>query len=183
MNENDSGSLGEPDLSDPFAALEPGDYGTDVCVRRDDIAAEFHNEDIELVRAYVDEHQDLRRVSDDSFVRNVVVDAPDDAAFIKRMLVDIPSDATEDTLMASALFHGAIPSSFVRLDGPSGKNVVTRIMTLDIETNKIDMLVSLGKAVQNQEGIDIAMIESALDNLAGLEDVEGIEQYIQQNLL
>jgi len=99
------------------------------------------------------------------------------------MLIDIPSEATEDIVMVSALLHGSIPSSFVRLDEPNGKNIVTRIMALNVETNKIDMLVSLGKAVQHQEGIDIRMIESALDNLTDLEDVEGIERYIQQNLL
>lgn len=180
--ENTGSSLSDPGFSDPFAALKPGDYGTDVCVHREDIAAEFHNEDIELVRVYVDESGDLRRVSDDSFVRNVVVDAPDDATFVKRMLMDIPPDATEDDLMTSALLHDAIPPSFVRLGGPNSKNVVSRVMALNVETNKIDMLVSLGKAVQSQEGIDSTMIESALENLAGLEGVDGIEQYIEQNL-
>ena len=181
--EDSGGSPSEPDLSDPFAALNPGDYGTDVCVGREDIAAEFHNEDIELVRVYIDKHQDLRRVSDDSFVRNVVVDAPDDIEFMKRMLVDIPSDATEDTLMASALLHGAIPPSFVRLDEPDGENVVSRVLELDVETNKVNLLVSLGDAAQHEDGLDLHTIESALDNLADLEDIEGIEQYIQQNLL
>ena len=175
---------GDLPLSDSFAVLKPGDYGVDACVARDDIAPEFHNEDLQAVRVYIDEEWNLRRVSDDSFVRNIVTDSPDDEmAFIKRMLAEIPPGAADDDLLVSALLHSAIPPEFVRLDDLNGENVVSRVLDLDVETNKIDLLVSLGDAAQHEDGLDPYTIESALDSLADLEDVDGIDRYIEQNLL
>jgi|GEM_PF-1563611 hypothetical protein len=172
------------DLSDPFAVLSPGDYGVDACVAREDIAAEFRNEDLRGVRVYVDEDRNLRRVADDTFVRNVVTRAGDDEqAVIEGMLADIPPDTDDETVMISALLHGAVPPSFVRLDAPDGENVVSRVLELDIETNKVDLLVSLGEAARYGEGLDTQTIESALDNLADLDDTEAVDAYIRENLL
>lgn len=42
-------------LADPFASLDTGAYGADVCVHRDDISQEFTNEDLHLVRVDIDE--------------------------------------------------------------------------------------------------------------------------------
>lgn len=171
-------------MADPFEPLERGAYGAEAAVRRADIADEFRNEDLELVRVYVDEDRDLRRVEDDSFVRNVVTDDPDDrAAVVRRMLADVPADAAENDLMVSALVHEAIPPSFVRLDEPDGANVVTRVMNLDVDTNKVELLISLGRAAQHGDGMDVVTIESALDELAGLEDSDGVDRWIEQNLL
>lgn len=181
--ENSGGSPSEPDLSDPFVALDPGDYGTDVRVHREDIATEFHNEDLRLVRVYRDDQENLRRVEGGGFVRNVVVDPENDEALIRGMLAEIPPNADDNNLLVSALLHGAIPSSFIRLDDPDGENVVSRVLNLDVETNKVDLLVSLGDAAQHEDGLDRHTIESALDNLADLENVNGIDRYIEQNLL
>lgn len=181
--ENSGSSPSEPDLSDPFAALDPGDYGTDVCVHRKDIAPEFHNEDLRLVRIYRDGQGNLRRVEGGGFVRNVVVDPENDEAFVRGMLAEIPPNADNDDLLVSALLHSAIPSSFVRLDDSDGENVVSRVLDLNVETNKIDLLVSLGDAAQHEDKLDPHVIESALDSLADLEDVDGIDRYIEQNLL
>lgn len=171
-------------LSDPFAALAAGEYGVDACVSREDIAAEFRNEDLQLVRVYVDEERNLRRVADDSFVRNVVdADLADDEAVIQAQLANIPADATDDDLMVSALLHGAIPPSFVRLDDPDDETVVSRVLDLDVETNKVDLLISLGRAAQHEDGMDPATIEGALASLADLEAVDGIEGWIEANLL
>lgn len=42
-------------VSDPFASLGVGEYGTDVGVHPNDIEPEFKNEDFQLVRVYVDD--------------------------------------------------------------------------------------------------------------------------------
>lgn len=171
-------------LSDPFAALEPGEYGTDVCVSPDDIAAEFRNEDLELLRVYVDEDRNLRRVSDDTFVRNVVVDAPDDnQAFVKAMLADVPSEVDKTDQMVSALLNDPIPPAFVRADSPDDETVVSRVLAFDVDTNKIELLVSLGRAVAHDDEMDAGTVESALDALADLEDPKQIERYIETQLL
>ncbi|WP_236044567.1 hypothetical protein [Haloarcula salinisoli] len=171
------------DLSDPFAVFSPGDYGVDACVAREDIGEKFRNEDLRLVRVYVDDDRNLRRVADDTFVRNVVLEAGDEDAIIEGMLADIPPAADDEDLMISALLHGAVPPSFVRLDEPDGENVVSRVLELDIETNKAELLVSLGEAARHDGGLDTQTIESALDNLAELDDTEAVDAYIRENLL
>lgn len=174
----------ELELSDPFAVLSPGDYGVDACIAREDIGEKFRNDELRSVRVYVDDDRNLRRVADDTFVRNVVTEAGDDEqAVIKGMLADIPPDADDKELMISALLHGAVPPSFVRLDDSDGENVISRVLGLDIETNKAEFLVSLGEAARHTEGLDTRTIESALDNLADLDDTEAVDQYIEQNLL
>jgi len=172
-------------LSDPFAALSPGEYGTDVCVYRDDIESTFSDQNVHLVRVRVDGAGNLRRISDDSFVRNIVTETFDDEhETIGAMLSEIPIDAQQDELMVSALLHEAIPSEFVRLDDPDGENVVTKVMNLDVEINTVDLLVSLGKALKqgSLSAEDVEMAEQAVDNLSTLEDVDGIDTWIQQNL-
>jgi hypothetical protein len=185
-SEDISESNQELQLSDPFAALETGAQGTDVCVRREDIAAEFRNEDLHLVRVYIDENRDLRRLDDDTFVRNVVdEELADHRAVIEAQLADIPPDATEGDLMVSALLHSAIPPAFVRLDSPNGETVASRVMDLDVDTNKQELLISLGRAVQHENGSTAALqtVEQALDKLTELEGVEGVDDWIEANLL
>lgn len=171
-------------LSDPFAVLSPGEYGIDACITREDIGGKFRNDELRTVRVYVDDDWNLRRVEDDTFVRNVVFEAGgDEQAVIKGMLADIPPDADDEKLMISALLHGAVPPSFVRLDAPDGENVVSRVLELDIKTNKVELLVSLGEAAQHGEELDTQTIESALDNLADLGDTEAADAYVRENLL
>ncbi|WP_226039708.1 hypothetical protein [Natrinema sp. DC36] len=181
---SDDGSAG---LSDPFAALDSGEFGADVCVYRDDIREEFRNEDLQLVRVRVDDRGDLRRLEDDTFVRNVVEDnSGGKADVIGRMLDDIPADATRDEQMVSALLHESIPPSFVCLEEPEGQNVVTKVTNLDVETDKHDLLVSLGRVADLEEfheDEDLEMMCNALDKIADLEDVDGIEKTLEDWLV
>lgn len=181
----DDGPSSAAGVSDPFAALDAGEFGAEVGVHVDDIAEEFVNEDLELVRVYVDEDRNLRRVDTDTFVRNVVDDADSDIEMMKGMLGDVPPDANQADQLASALFHEAIPPSFVRLDSPDDENVVTRVMDLDVEMNKYDLLLSLGAAASGDgfTNDDLETMEQALDNLADLEDVDGVERLIEERLL
>jgi hypothetical protein len=117
-------------------------------------------------------------------VRNVVTDARgDETAIIEGMLADIPVDADPDRLMVSALFHGAIPPAFVQCDDPDDATVVSRVLGLNIETDKVALLVSLGRAAQHGDGMDVETIESALDTLADFDDPEIVDAYIRENLL
>ncbi|MCU4802741.1 hypothetical protein OB920_20475 [Halobacteria archaeon HArc-gm2] len=172
-------------LADPFAALDRGEYGADVCVHRDDISRAFPNEDLHLVRVRIDENGDLRRLDGDAFVRNVVDDPGDDAAFVKRMLADVPADATGGDTMVSALLHESVPTEFVRLEDPDDENVVSRVMDLDVDASKFELLVSLGRVAQQDDftGEDLASIEGALETLQQLEDTEAVERYVRENFL
>jgi hypothetical protein len=157
-------------FSDPFATLEAGECGTDVCVPRDEISRSFPNEDIQLVRVYVDENRHLRRVKDDSFVRNVVDEDPgDDMAFVKAMLADVPADANPSGVMVSALLDGLIPDSFVRLDDSTGKNLLTAVMALDTDVSKFELLRTLGRFTL-KEGVSPT---ESRDIVETLEDVDG----------
>jgi len=173
-------------LGDPFAALDIGEYGADVCVHRDDISTEFPNEILELIRVQVNEDRDLRRVDSGQFVRNVVyADSDDRHSVIKQMLADVPSDATDDNLYVSALLRDVIPPAFVRLDDPDNESVVTKVMRLETDVNKIKLLVSLGRVARQDDftADDLGSMEGALDTLNELDDNENIDQYIEAKLL
>jgi hypothetical protein len=171
-------------LSDPFADLESGEYGADVGVKPDDISGEFTNDVLRLRRVRVDDERNLRRVDDDAFVRNVVDETHDDRLdLIQAMLAEIPREPHTDE-HASALLHEAIPPSFVRLDGPDDENVVTKVLNLETDVRKHDLLISLGRVAQQDDFTDddLASIEDALDTLDELDD-EHVDAYIRQNLL
>ena len=172
-------------LADPFAALDVGEYGADVCLHRDDIARSFPNEDLRLIRVEVDEERNLRRVDTGAFVRNVVdADPGDDADLVGRMLSDIPADATEEDLHVSALFHAAVPPAFVRLDGPDDENLVTKVMALDLNVSKVELLITFGRVAQHddftRENLD--SMEGAMDTLAQV-DADAATQYVRENFL
>lgn len=169
-------------FADPFASLETGEIGTDLCVPREKIGPEFRNEDLELVRVRVDAQRDLRRVDDGSFVRNVVDEDPGDpAAFMQAMLEEIPADAAADELMVSALLKEAVPPAFVRLADPDDENIVTTVMDLDVDVPKVDLLISLGRVAREGDitDEDRREIEAFLENLEGLEDVDGFEERLR----
>jgi hypothetical protein len=180
--------MADPDhsvqLSDPFADLESGEYGSDVGVEPDDIADEFTNDVLRLRRVRVDDERNLRRAGDSAFVRNIVDEKHDGQLdLIQAMLAEIPRDPNTDE-HASALLHEAIPRSFVRLDGPDDENVVTKVMNLETDVSKHDLLVSLGRLAQQDDFTDddLASIEGALDTLDEL-DGEHVDAYIRENLL
>jgi hypothetical protein len=169
-------------FSDPFAALDTGAYGTDVCVPRDEISQSFPNEDIQLVRLYVDENRHLRRVEDESFVRSVVDEDPgDDMAFVKSMLADMPAEANPNDGVVSALLDGLIPESFVRLDEPDDENVVTAVMALDTDLSKFELLRTLGRLTE-QEGVSPAELQTVVGTLNDL-DGKNIDRYLRDQLL
>jgi hypothetical protein len=184
--QTDPNRMRERELSDPFTALDHGEYGADICVHRDDISESFTNDDIQLVRAYAGRNRDLRHVDDERFVRNVVdVDLDSDLAYIQRMLAEIPTDATDDDLMISALLQKTIPPSFVRLEDADDENVVTKVLTLNTGVSKIKLLVSLGRVARQDEfgADDLESIEGILDTLHELDDTEDIDQHIRNRLL
>ncbi|WP_336330691.1 hypothetical protein [Haloarcula sp. CGMCC 1.2071] len=172
-------------LSDPFASFDPGAIGTDICVHQDDIAPEFANEDLQLIPVRVDEHRNLRHLDTNAFVRNVVTNTTGDkAAIVKRMLSDVPA-TSDDDLYVSALLRDVIPPAFVRLDDPDNENVVTKVMRLETDVNKIKLLVSLSRVAQQDDFTteDLNSMEGALDTLNELDDNENIDQYIEAKLL
>ena len=179
------GQQGPPDFEDPFAALETGAIGTDLCVPRERIGPEFRNEDLELVRVRVDGQRDLRRLETGAFVRNVVDEAPGDpAAFMMAMLEEIPPGATEDDLMVSALLHEAVPPAFIQLDDPDAQNVVTAVSDLELDVNKVELLVSLGSLARTEgfDDEDYAELIGFLETLDRLESVENIETAVRDRL-
>ncbi|WP_306054758.1 hypothetical protein [Natronococcus wangiae] len=174
------------DFTDPFASLDTGAIGTDLCVPQDKIGPKFHNEDLELIHVRVDDQRNLRRLDTDTFVRNVVDDDPGDpAAFMMATLEEIPPDANADELMVSTILKDAIPPAFVRLDEPDGENVVTKVSNLDVDAPKVNLLIRLGRIAQAREFSDEELREMAqfLDQLDQLDDVEGIERAIRDRLL
>ncbi len=80
------------------------------------------------------------------------------------MLADVPSDATDDNLYVSALLRDVIPPAFVRLDDPDNESVVTKVMRLETDVNKIKLLVSLGRVARQVDftADDLGSMEGAL---------------------
>lgn len=165
------------DLSDPFKVLDPGEYGTDAVITKSDINPEFTNEALTLERCYRDESDNLRRIEDDSFVRRVIGD--------DGPMGELPNDADPDEERLSALLNEFVPPAFVRMETPDDETIVSKILALDIETNKFDLLVSLAQTAR-VEGVDeevLATIDGVLTELSEMDDAEGIDQYIQARLL
>ncbi|ELY69957.1 hypothetical protein [Natrinema versiforme] len=182
----DSGEYAAHDFADPFAALETDAIGTDLCVPREKIGPEFRNEDLELVRVRVDEQRDLRRLDDGSFVRNVVDDDPGDpAAFMRAMLEEIPAGATADDLMVSALLKDAIQPAFVRLEDPADETIVSRVVALDSDINKVEFLITLGRVAREADFsvADSREIEQVFESLETFDATVDLDQYLRDRLL
>lgn len=172
-------------LSDPFAGLNRGEYGADIGVLPNEIADEFRNDALRLRRVRVDDGRNLCRTDTGAFVRNIVDRESDDRIeLIQDMLSDVPREPNTDEHV-SALLHHAIPPTFVRLVDPTDENVVTKVMALDTNVSKIELLVNLGRVVQQEDftAEDLESIEEALDTLNAVEETEAIDRYIEQNLL
>lgn len=99
------------------------------------------------------------------------------------MLGNVPVDASDEGLMVSALLHEAIPPSFVRLTDPDGETVVSKVMELDVEVSKYDLLVTLDRAARHEGDGAAETIEGALDTLADIDDVEGLGRAIEDHWL
>lgn len=164
-------------LSDPFATLDPDTYGTDAVIIKADMALGFTNDALTLERCYRDETGALRRVADDSFVRRVVTD--------DGPVGDLPAGVDPDDERISALMHGTIPPAFVRCDHHDDPTVVSRVLNLDIQTSKYDVLVSLAQTACTEHCSDdiLDTIDQVRVELERLDGQDGIDAYIQQNLL
>jgi hypothetical protein len=165
------------EISDPFAVLATGKYGTDAVVDRADLAREFTNEALTLERVYRDESNVLRRVEDDSFVRRIIDDG--------EVIGDLPANVDEADEPLSALLEASIPPAFVRLDDPDGETVVSRVLALDTGANKHKLVWSLAQTAQSQDVSEevLTKIDRILTELQRLDDEDGFDQYIKQNFL
>lgn len=173
------------EVGDPFADLAPGEYGADIVVPRGDLAPEFDNETAELLRVYVDENRDLRRVADDSFVRNVVTDTSgSELEVIGRMASDLPPGGKSEDVSLSVLLNDQIPALFVRLDDPDDENVVTLVMTLTVDMSKYQILMTLANNARPETGYtetELESIEGGLSTLAAEDDPELVEAWIREH--
>jgi hypothetical protein len=177
----------EVTLGDPFAELEPGEYGADLVIPQERLDGEFRNEDAEVVRVYVDENHDLRRVENDSFVRNVVTDTSgSDGEIIDRVAADLPAGTEPDDIPISVLLNDRIHPSLVRLDDPDDENVLTLIMDLSLDMSKYDVFISVAEKARPDEGFtdeELRSIEGGLETLADEDDPVTVELWLRQNVL
>jgi len=174
-------------LGDPFAELEPGEYGADIVIPQNDLDGEFDNDAAELVRVYVDENYNLRRIEDDSFVRNVVTDATGtERQIIDRMAADRPPGVDAEDVPLSVLVNDDVPAEFVRLETPTGENVVTHVMNIDVSMSKYDVLMALVNRARPDEGYtdeELASIEGGLETLVDTQSSVVAEAWIRDNVL
>lgn len=184
--DSDDTDAGDVTLGDPFAALAPGEYGADLVVSQADLDGEFRNEDAELVRVYVDENRDLRRVDDDSFVRNVVTETSgSDHETIGQMAANLPPGTDPEDVPMSVLLNEQVPPSFVHLDAPDGENVVTLVMGLNVQMSKYDVLMALANRARPDDGYteeELQSIEGGLSTLVDVDDPLQVETWLRENV-
>jgi|AntRauTorcE11898_2_1112593.scaffolds.fasta_scaffold10909_3 hypothetical protein len=162
-------------MLDPFATLEESQLGADVLMDPDAVGDDFHNDDLRLVRCY--READILRESDsDAFVRRLRDERGDPMGAV-------PADATTGSEAYSPLLAIDLPPGFVTLDAADGKNVVTRVMALELDVPKLDLLAKLGSAVpESASDPDVGRIESLLDQLAGFQHMPGVEALVEERL-
>jgi len=162
-------------MLDPFTTLAEDELGADVLMDPGAVGEDYHNDDLRLVRCYR-ERDLLRECDSDGFMRRLRDDAGDPIG-------DIPAGATPGEEMFSPLLTIDIPPAFVTLDDRDAANVVTQVMALDIELDKLDLLAKLGSAVSETERqSDVERLEELLDQLAGFQHVPGVEALVEQRL-
>lgn len=160
------------EVDDPFGSLSDGDLGADVIIDRALVGNEIENEDLTLVRC--------RR--DGGVLRDV------QTGEVIRRIYDDEDTATEELVSGddeqfSPLLLAGLPVEFVRLESVDEENVVTNVMGLDVDVDKLGLLVQLGTAVRpNVTESDIETVEKLLEQIERLEDVDGIDRLIQSKL-
>jgi len=162
-------------MLDPFTTLAEGEPGADVLMDPGAVGDDYHNDDLRLVRCYrEDDH--LRAGDTNAFLRRLRGDTGDPIG-------EIPAGATPSEEVFSPLLAIDIPPEFARLDDRDAANVVTRVLALDIELDKLDLLAKLGSAVSETERqSDVERLEEVLDRLAGFQHVPGVEALVEQRL-
>lgn len=162
----------ELEIADPFCSLSDGDFGADVVMDPALVGTDFDNEDLTLLRC--------RRDGD------VLRDVRTGEAI--RRIYDSDGKATGDVFPVdgeqfSPLLLAGIPSEFVRVQDPDDENIVTKVMGLDVDVDKVGLLTQLGKTVEpGASEEDLEAIENLLEQVADLEDMDGIERLIEQRL-
>ncbi|PSQ28621.1 hypothetical protein BRD03_02730 [Halobacteriales archaeon QS_9_68_17] len=164
------------DIDDPFAALDPGDIGSDVVVRQENAAGDLTNEDLELVRCEVRDWS-LWEVETGEFLRRVIDESG-------TPIGDLPDEVGPEDEPYPTLIRLGVPVSFVRLDGPGDENVVTNVMEIDIDESKLQLLANVASRVPDDPTPDdIEPIEELVGQLARLDDTDGVEDLIETRLL
>ena len=162
-------------MLDPFATLAPGERGTDILMDPEAVGEDYHDADLRLVRCYREDAL-LRECDGDAFVRRLRDESGDPMG-------EIPADATRNQEAYSPLLAIDVPPAFVMLDDPDGENVVTRVMALELDVPKLDLLAKLGSAVPaSASESDVERIESLLDQLAGFQHMPGVEALLEERL-
>ena len=159
---------------DPLADLDDGGHGADVLMDPDAAGPDYDNDDLRLCRCYRDGHV-LREIETDAFVRRLRDDDGDP-------LGEIPADASSSDESFSPLLATDVPPGFVTLEAPDGENVVTRVLALDVELDKLAILAKLGSAV-GEDGPGVDRIEAVVTQLADFQGVPGVEAMVEQRLL
>lgn len=158
---------------DPLAVLEQGEYGADIAIAHSAVGDDYDNEDLSLVICYRDGNL-LREATTDTFVRQLR-DADGDP------LGSLPPDADPNDERFSPLLLTDVPPQFVTLNGPDDRNVVTRIMGLDVTLDKLALVTKFAAAIDGPEG-DTDYVESLLDQLADVDEPETVEQLLRKRL-
>jgi len=78
-----------------------------------------------------------------------------------------------------------VPIEFVQLDDPNGENIITKVMALDVDVDKFELLIRLASTLNERDydQSDIDTVETVLDHVSDLEEVEGIDAIIKKALL
>lgn len=164
-----------PRIDDPFRHLSPGDFGADVVIEQANVDGDPTNDDLELVRCEVDDEYRLWEVETGAFVRRVFDENGE--AFGEDPYV--PSEEFHPPLV-----HASVPVEFVALDDPDDENLVTNVMGLDVEVDKLRLLVSLATMVEEADDREsaLATAESIVDDAARARDADGVERLLRRLL-
>lgn len=159
---------------DPFLDIAPGEYGSDVVLEPAAVGGDVTNEDLELVRVECGSDNCLWDANTGEFVRRLV-DGPKDP------IGNLPAEIDSEDEMYTACYLWNIPVEFVRLADPDDENVVTKVMRLDVDIYKGQLLTGLAEVLASGE-LDLATIERAIDKLHEVEDPKAAERWIEQRL-
>jgi hypothetical protein len=162
-------------MLDPFATLEEGELGADVLMDPEAVGEDYYDADLRLVRCYREDAL-LRECDGDAFVRRLRDEHGEPMG-------EIPATATAADEAYSPLLAIDIPPGFVTLDTHDSENVVTRVLALELDIPKLDLLAKLCSAVPDSTSeSDVERIESLLDQLAGFQHMPGVEALLEERL-
>jgi len=164
-------------LQDPFRRFSPGEIGADVVIDKSTVGDEIRNNDLELKRVEVDENDRLWDIETGDFVRRIYGPSG--------QLGTLPPAVETDDEKFPPLALADVPIEFVQLDDPNGENIITKVMALDVDVDKFELLIRLASTLNERDydQSDIDTVETVLDHVSDLEEVEGIDAIIKKALL